>query len=165
MRLRNRINPVGGFSDFWTEWKRPTPYRWPILAASCAMSGLLLFWITQENYFYPPEQPKVTYITTFAEGRTDEEIRQSNIENQKLKEERAAERARIEERKRDIYRTLGAASGMDVEKMEAEAEAERLAEERAEQERLDRLFGPLNDGPSENQAKDQADSAVETGGE
>ena len=40
-------------------------------------------------------------------------------------------------------------------------EAERLAEERAEQERLDRLFGEREDGPRE----EQADSAVETGGE
>ncbi|EDL48501.1 hypothetical protein [Erythrobacter sp. SD-21] len=141
MRYRSRFNAAGGIADFWNEWKKPTPYRWPILAASFLMTGTLFFWLTKEEYYYPPEVPQVTYITTFAEGRTDEEIRQSNLENQALKDERQAERERIEQRRRDIYKALGAATGVDVEAMEAEAEAERAAEEQAERERLDGLFG------------------------
>lgn len=156
MRFRTRFNAAGGIADFWNEWKKPTPYRWPILAASFAMTGTLFFWLTKEEYYYPPEVPQVTYITTFAEGRTDEEIRQSNVENQRRKDELEAERARIEQRRRDLYKSLGAATGLDVEAMEAEAEAERAAEERAERERLAELFGE-ND--------DQTDGTVETAGE
>ncbi|MBX7460874.1 hypothetical protein [Qipengyuania huizhouensis] len=156
MRFRTRFNAAGGIADFWNEWKKPTPYRWPILAASFAMTGTLFFWLTKEEYYYPPEVPQVTYITTFAEGRTDEEIRQSNIENQRRKDELEAERARIEQRRRDLYKSLGAATGLDVEAMEAEAEAERAAEERAERERLAELFG---------ESDDQTDGTVETAGE
>ncbi|QZD88885.1 hypothetical protein K3148_08435 [Qipengyuania aurantiaca] len=141
MRIRSRFNAAGGIADFWNEWKKPTPHRWPILAASFLMTGTLFFWLTKEEYYYPPEVPQVTYITTFAEGRTDEEIRQSNLENQALKEERQAERERIEQRRRDIYKAIGAATGVDVDAMEAEAEAERAAEEQAERERLEGLFG------------------------
>lgn len=156
MRFRTRFNAAGGIADFWNEWKKPTPYRWPILAASFAMTGTLFFWLTKEEYYYPPEVPQVTYITTFAEGRTDEEIRQSNIENQRRKDELEAERARIEQRRRDLYKSLGAATGLDVEAMEAEAEAERAAEERAERERLAELFG---------ESDNQTDGTVETAGE
>ena len=156
MRFRTRFNAAGGIADFWNEWKKPTPYRWPILAASFAMSGTMFYWLTKEEYYYPPEVPKVTYITTFAEGRTDEEIRQSNLENQRIQDEREAERERIEQRRRDLYKSLGAATGLDVEAMEAEAEAERAAEARAERERLEGLFG---------ETEEQTDSTVEAGSE
>ena len=149
MRIRSRFNAAGGIADFWNEWKKPTPYRWPILIASFMMTGTLFFWLTKEEYYYPPEVPKVTYITTFAEGRTDEEIRQSNLENQALKEERQAERERIEQRRRDIYKAIGAATGVDVDAMEAEAEAERAAEEQAERERLEGLFGDRDSNSGE----------------
>lgn len=156
MRFRTRFNAAGGIADFWNEWKKPTPYRWPILAASFAMTGTMFFWLTKEEYYYPPEVPQVTYITTYAEGRTDEEIRQSNIENQRIQDEREAERERIEQRRRELYKSLGAATGLDVETMEAEAEAERAAEEQAERERLEELFGDRDE---------QTDGTVESAGE
>lgn len=156
MRFRTRFNAAGGIADFWNEWKKPTPYRWPILALSFAVSGTMFYWLTKEEYYYPPEVPQVTYITTFAEGRTEEEIRQSNIENQRIQDELQAERERIEQRRRDLYKSLGAATGLDVEAMEAEAEAERAAEEQAERERLEGLFGD---------DEEQTDSTVEPAGE
>jgi len=134
------MNPVGGMADFWNEIRRPTPYRWPVLAASLLTSGTLMFWLTQEEYFVPPAPPRVTYITTFEEGRSDAEIRQSNIENQRRKEAREAELAAREERKRDLYRSLGRATGLDVDAMEAEARAEQAREDAAERARLERLF-------------------------
>ncbi|UOR16707.1 hypothetical protein [Qipengyuania aquimaris] len=156
MRFRTRFNAVGGISDFIEQWRRPTPYRWPILAASFLVSGSLMFWVTQEKYYYPPEQPEVTYITTFAEGRTDEEIRQSNIENQRLKDEREAEQARLLERRRELYKEVGAATGLDVDAMEAQIEAEEAEEAAAERERLERLFG---------EREDRSDTTVETDSE
>lgn len=134
------MDPVGGLSDFWHEIRRPTPYRWPVLAASLAMTGSLLFWTTQEDYFVPPPPPKVTYITTFAAGRTDAEIRQSNIENQRRQDALAAEAAAREERTRQLYRTVGRATGLDVDAMEAEARADEARREAAEKARLERLF-------------------------
>ena len=137
MRLMSRMNPVGGVTDFWEEFRRPNPYRWPVLAASLVMTGTLLAWVTQEDYFVPPAPPQVTYITTFAEGRTDEEIRRSNIENQRRKDQMAAELAAREERRKELYRALGRATGIDVDRMEAEAKAEEAREAAALKARLE----------------------------
>lgn len=141
MRLISRLNPTEGIGDFWAYIRRPQPYRWPILGLSVLMTGTLLFWVFQEKYYLPPERPQVTYITTFAPGRTDEEIMASNRANQARQDALAAEQAEREEIRREIYRTLGRASGMDVEKIEREAAEERAREAAAEAERREALIG------------------------
>ncbi|MCB2087638.1 MAG: hypothetical protein KDD98_02280, partial [Sphingomonadaceae bacterium] len=104
MSLVSRMNPGPGFADFWHEFRRPNPYRWPILGLSVLATSLLLFKITTDTVPIPPERPKVTYITSFAEGRSDAEILASNLENQKRQDERRAlEQQRMEKRK-EIYR-------------------------------------------------------------
>lgn len=139
MRLISRFNPVGGVADFWHEFKRPNPCRWPILGASVLCTGVLLYAFTQEKVYVPPELPRVTYITTFAEGRSDEEIRASNIANQKRKEAAASEQAAREERVKDLYRTLGRATGIDVDAMERDIAADRAREEAAKAAEFERL--------------------------
>ncbi len=46
MRIIQRLNPGPGFADFWTEFKRPNPYRWPVLAASALLTGSLIILLT-----------------------------------------------------------------------------------------------------------------------
>lgn len=134
MRLMSKVNPAAGAADFWREFTKPNPYRWPILGVSFLLTGALLYPMTQERVRVPPAPPKVTYITSFDPDRTDAEIIASNIENQRIQDERrAAEEARIERRK-DIYRSIGRATGLDVDAMEreiAEDEAREAAEEEA----------------------------------
>lgn len=184
MRRLQRLNPGPGIVDFWTEFKRPNPYRWPILAASMLLTGSLLFLLTdravslnwlvggvlaiiggvalaamiaervrirlgilalaaivpatifwqfgKERWRIPPAPPKVEYISTFEEGRTDSEIAASNRANQAVQDRLRAEQRRREEEARDLYRTLGRASGMDVDAMER-----RIAEEKARETRSD----------------------------
>lgn len=131
MRFTSRFNPTGGIVDFWQEIRRPTPYRWPILGLSLLCSFVLLFWVTKERVLVPPERPKVSFISTFAQGRTEAEIIASNIENQKRKERAEAERARLEEKVKDAYRRLGRATGIDVDAMERKIAADKLAADRA----------------------------------
>ena len=141
MRLISRLNPAEGVGDFWAYIRRPQPYRWWILGASLLLTGTLLFWVFQEKYYLPPERPEITYVTTFAPGRTDAEIIASNRRNQERKEALAAEQAEREELRREIYRTLGRATGMDVERIEREAAAERARERAAEAARREALIG------------------------
>lgn len=138
--MMSRFNPVGGAADFWHEFTRPNPYRWRVLAASLLATFVLLYLFTQEKAYVPPEKPMVSFITTLAPGRTDAEIVASNIANQKRKDARAAERAKAEEEVQEIYRSIGRASGMDVEAIEAEAEAEKARAAAAEKARLERLM-------------------------
>lgn len=129
MRIPSRFNLTSGLADFWNEIRRPTPYRWPILALSIMPVALMLYWGFNSTVYGEPERPKVTWITTLDQARSDAEIIADNRANQEIKDLRAAEEARIAKEKREIYKALGAAAGMDVEKIEREAEAERAAEE------------------------------------
>jgi hypothetical protein len=141
MRLISRLNPAEGVGDFWAYIRRPQPYRWSILAVSLLLTGTLLFWVFREKYYLPPERPEVTYITTFAPGRTQAEIIASNRRNQERKEAMAEQRAEIAEARRDVYRAFGRAAGMDVEAIEREAAAERAREEAAEAARREAMIG------------------------
>lgn len=137
MRLSTRFNPVGGIQDFWSEFTRPNPYRWPILIASMLCTFGLLFWVTKERVIGPPARPEVTFISTFAEGRTDEEIVASNVANQQLQDQIREEQAVREEEVREMYRTLGRTSGLDVDAMEAEIAADRARQEARRQRLLE----------------------------
>ena len=156
MRLSTRFNPVGGIQDFWSEFTRPNPYRWPILLASMLCTFGLLFWVTKERVIGPPARPEVTFISTFAEGRTDEEIVASNVANQQLQDQIREEQAVREEEVRDMYRTLGRASGLDVDAMEAEIAADRARQE-ARRQRLLEAAGI----PSRTQAEADPETPAE----
>lgn len=131
MRLKTRFDAKAGATDLWDYIREPRPYRWPLLALSLAipLTGLAL--LTRELNFRPPDAPKVVFISTFAEGRSDEEIRRTNIENQKRKEAREAELAELRAKKVEAYKALGRASGMDVDAIERKAKAERAREDAA----------------------------------
>lgn len=128
MKVSSRFNPAGGIADFWNEIRRPTPYRWPVLGASLLCTFTLLFWVTKERVLVPPEPPKVSFISTFAPGRTDAEIVASNRANQARKERLAAEQAKRDEEVKDMYRALGRATGIDVDAMERKIAREKAAE-------------------------------------
>ena len=151
MRISPKYDVAGGVGDLWNELKRPQPYRWPILFVSCALTGLGLYPFVKERVYPPPPKPDIVYITTFAPDRTDAEIVESNLENQERKEARQRlEEAQIEKR-REMYRALGQATGIDTDKMEAEIAAEKAREEAAKQKRLEQATG----GSVDDSANDQ----------
>jgi hypothetical protein len=139
MLSKSRFNPASGISDFWNEIRKPTPYRWPILALSIMPVALILYWAMGSTVYGEPERPRITYITTLDAARTDAEIMAENLANQEIKDLREAERERVAARKRDMYKALGAAAGMNVEEIERKAEAERAAEAAAEAKRREEL--------------------------
>jgi len=131
MRVLQRFNPGPGVADFWDQFRKPQPYRWLIIAISAMPIALVLYWATEETVYVPPRPPDVTYITSFAEGRSDAEIMASNEANQARNDEIRARIEELEEQKREMYRTLGRATGIDVDAMEAQIEADRASEEAA----------------------------------
>lgn len=147
MAIRSRLNPTPGLIDFWNEFRKPNPYRWPILGLSAIPAALILGWALSQTHFKEPERPQVTYITSFAEDRTIDEIVATNLENQQIKELRAARQAEIAQRKRDMYKALGAAAGMDVNRIEREADARRAAERAAAEARRAEQFGRVANLP------------------
>lgn len=139
MLPKSRFNPASGISDFWNEIRKPTPYRWPILGLSFLPVALILYWAMGSTVYGEPERPRITYITTLDAARTDAEIMAENRANQEIKDLREAERERVAARKREMYKALGAAAGMNVEEIERKAEAERSAEAAAEATRREEM--------------------------
>jgi len=156
MLENSRFNPAPGVKDFWQEFRKPNPYRVPILAISTLPFALIFWWLSGEVAYTAPERPRITYITTFDPARSDQEIVASNLENQEVKELREADAAERAQRKRDLYKALGSVAGMDVEEIERRADEQRAAEEAAEQARLDAMFGREAD---ESEGSDSSESA------
>lgn len=141
MLSNSRFNPTSGVLDFWTEFRKPNPLRIPILIVSMAPFALIFYWLAGETFYPAPERPTITYITTLEAGRTDAEITASNLANQEVKDLREQAEADLAERKREIYKALGAAAGMDVDEIERRADANRAAEAAAREAERAAMFG------------------------
>ena len=118
-------------ADFIAVWKQAGRNRWRIALISGACTYGVFHVMMDQGGQAPHPPPKVTYITSWSADRTDDEIIASNERNQKVKEILEAEQAERDEKVKDIYRALGRMSGMDVEKIEQKAKAEKEAEEKA----------------------------------
>ena len=130
------VSPTGMFADFAAVWKQAGSNRWRIAALSGACTFGVFYVMSNQGGRAPHPPPQVTYISSWKADRTDAEIQATNVRNQQIKEQLAAEQAVRDRKVKDIYRTLGEVSGMDVKKIEAEAAAERAAEEKAFREEI-----------------------------
>ena len=132
MSYWRRISPRGAVSDFIEEWRRPQPYRWQILGLAVAITFAMMVFLIPDSQRIPPARPEVTYITTWQEGRTDEEIAASNAANQARKEDAARLAEERQARRREAFRALGKASGFDVDELERQYSEDAPATEPAE---------------------------------
>ncbi|MBV7265060.1 hypothetical protein [Erythrobacter ani] len=161
MAILSRFNPTSGIVDFWHEFRKPNPMRFPILLASTAPFAVIFYWLGSETVYKDPDRPSITYITTFDPTRTDDEIVATNLENQEVKKLREEQAERLAQRKRDLYKALGAAAGMDVEQIAAEADARRAAEEAAEAEARAERLGRSPDNTGDETEAAGADAPTE----
>lgn len=113
-----RISPRGAIMDLLHVWRAPNPHRWQVLGVSVAATFAMMVVFLPDSQRVPPAKPKVTWITTFAPGRSDAEIVASNEANQRVQDERRAEAAAREERRKEAFRALGRATGLDVNELE-----------------------------------------------
>ena len=122
-------------ADFVEVWKQAGHNRWRFaaLAGACTFGVFYLMSTQEAKGPHPP--PKVIYISTLPAHRTDAEIMAENIANQKRKDAWEAEQAKREEDVRNIYKTIGRMSGMDVDKIAREGDADRAAAANAQNER------------------------------
>lgn len=105
-----------------------TPGRhspWLFLAA-CVPTAIIMytFYLDSLEKAKPPP-PTVTYFESWPATRSIEESKAAIAERQKLKD-------KMIEREREAYKAFGRAVGMDVERIEREARAERAAAEARE---------------------------------
>ncbi|WP_246543280.1 hypothetical protein [Novosphingobium profundi] len=157
------VKPTGMFADFRMVWKQAGNNRWRIAAVSAACTFAIFYMMMGQEGSAPHPPPKVTWISTLPEGRSDAEILKENIANQKAKEELAREQARRDKDVREIYKTLGRWSGMDVDKIAREADAEEAAEKKAQLEKVGKVKVPegavvptMPDEPADSASPDSA---------
>lgn len=140
MSYWQKINPTGAIGDFRQVFRDAGPKRWPIALISLAITTGVFSSLAWESWKKPRALPEVTYINSWPLDRTEAETEAYIKANQKAKEEREAAIEAYEKEGRDLWATLGKASGMDVEKMQKEAEAERAREKAAEKAKADAIL-------------------------
>jgi hypothetical protein len=124
-------SPRGALADLKTVYEQAGNNRWRIAFASALATFGTFSLMTGESWKKARELPEITYINSWPEDRTAEETKAFIAENQRRKDERAALEARVEAETKALWKSLGRASGMDVEAIEAQAEADRKAAEAA----------------------------------
>ena len=127
-----RISPKRAVGDFVDHWHQPTPHRWQILGVACAATFAIFMLFVPESQRADLPRPEVTYISTWDENRTREEIIASNEANQERKDRIAAIQEERAEKRKEMYRELGRATFIDVDSMQAEIDAEQAAAQSAE---------------------------------
>ncbi|GGB96748.1 hypothetical protein GCM10011494_14010 [Novosphingobium endophyticum] len=128
------VHPTGMIADFKAVWKQAGHNRWRIAVVSAACTFAVFYVMFQQEGKGPQPPLKVTYISTLPAHRSDAEIIASNVENQKRKEAVNRIIAERDKEVRDVYKTIGRMSGMDVDEITRQAEAEKAAEEAARRE-------------------------------
>jgi hypothetical protein len=126
------VHPTGMVADFKAVWKEAGHNRWRIAAVSAACTFAVFYVMFQQGAKGPQPPLKVTYISTLPAHRSEAEIIASNVENQKRKEAVNRILAERDEEVRNVYKTIGRISGMDVDEIARQAEAERAVQEAAQ---------------------------------
>jgi hypothetical protein len=119
MTIFRDVSFVGAGADLITFLRTPRQHRWLLVILACAPPAfiVLLFNLDVLEVTRPGE-PEVTYIESWPADRSIKEIVASNLARQKIEDEQEA-------KIREAYKALGRASGMDVDRIEREAEAAR----------------------------------------
>ncbi len=124
-------SPRGAIADLRTVYEQAGKNRWRIaILAALTTFGTFSVMVGQ-SWTKQRALPEITYINSWPEDRTAAETKAFIEENQRRKEERAVLQAMADAEAKAFWKALGRASGMDVEAIEAKAEAERKAAEAA----------------------------------
>ncbi len=139
--LRN-VNPAGAIADFRTVFREAGGNRWRFAVLAAMVTTGIFSVMAGESWKKPRARPEIIYITSWRADRTDAETQAFIKENQRRKDEEAKLMAEQEQVGKDMWKTLGKVSGMDVDKIAAEAEAERAKTEAATRAKAEALIEP-----------------------
>lgn len=140
MSYWQKINPTGAIADFRAVFRDAGSKRWPTAIVAASITVGIFSIMAAESWKKPRPLPEVTYINSWPLDRTDEETRAFIEANQKKKDEQQARIDAYEAEGRELWAKLGRASGMDVDKMKQQAEAERAAEKAAEKAKAEAVL-------------------------
>ncbi len=140
MSYWQKINPGGALADFRQVFREAGGKRWPIAIVSISITFGIFSTLAWESWTKPRALPEVTYIKSWPMDRTDAETQAFIKANQKEKDVREAAWDAYDKEGRELWATLGKASGMDVDKLKQQAEDDRKREKAAEKARADAIL-------------------------
>jgi hypothetical protein len=122
------VKPTGALSDLIAVFREAGSARW----TNAVIAGVLTFGVfsimTAQSWKVERKLPTVTFINSWPADRTALETREFILKNQQEKEEQAARQAAADAEAQRMWMAVGRVSGMDVDKMKAEADAEKAKE-------------------------------------
>jgi hypothetical protein len=115
MSIFRNVSLSGAGSDLIQFLRTPRQHRWLLAILACGPPAIIIALFNLDLIdTTQPGPPEITYIESWPSDRSLKEIIESNIANQKIKDEQEA-------RAREAYKALGRATGMDVDRIEREA--------------------------------------------
>lgn len=125
------VNPAGAIGDLLQVFRDAGPHRlrYSLLAAMATL-GVFSIMVTQ-SWKKQRQLPEVTYINSWPADRSAQETRRFIAENQKKKETLQAQEAAAAKQAQELWMAVGKASGIDVEQIKREADAEKARAEAA----------------------------------
>ncbi len=127
----SNVSPRKAILDIWQVLGAPSEFRWPALGLALLVSGSMLWVMVNQGGRAMPPPPKIIYFESWRADRSDKDIIAGNIKAaREAKAEAAAEEARAEDI-RQMYKTVGAATGLDTKAMYKNGKIERDNEAKA----------------------------------
>lgn len=121
MSIFRDVSFVGAGADLITFLRTPRQHRWLLVILACAPPAFIVLLFNLDVLEVTrPGPPEVMYIESWPADRSIKDIVASNLERQKIEDDQEA-------KIREAYKALGRASGMDVDRIEREAEEARAA--------------------------------------
>jgi hypothetical protein len=144
------VSPLRAIRELWQLLGAPSEYRFRSLLMAAAITGGIFYVMVQQGGRGLPHPPTIIYFESWRADRTDKEIIAGNIEASKRVRAEAAEEEAGAERVRQMYKALGAATGLDTQTLYDKGKAEREAEARAAAARDKALLEKLGVPPAKS---------------
>lgn len=141
------VSPRRAVLDLWQVLGAPSEYRLHGLVLAGLVTGGIFYVMVNQEGRAPPLPPKIIYFESWRADRSDKEIIAGNIAAQKKADaEDAAEEARQED-VRKMYKSVGAATGIDTQTLYDQGTRDLAAEKKAEQEKNAALLRQITGKP------------------
>lgn len=144
----SNVSPLRALKDLWQVIGAPTEFRTRSLLMAAAITGGIFYLMMQQGGRGLPRPPEIVWFESWRADRTDKEIIAGNIEATNKVRAAQAEEERHAENIRQMYKAVGAATGLDTQKMYEQGKAEREAEKKAAEDKAKALLNRLAKEPA-----------------
>ncbi len=127
----SNVSPRRAVVDLWRVLGAPSEFRWPGFVLAALVTGSMFWLMAGQEGRALPQMPKVIYFNSWRADRSNAEIIAGNIAAERKARAEAAEQERRAADIRRMYKAVGAATGLDTDTMAKQADADRLADQRA----------------------------------